>query len=102
LILDAPALPKSRCGQRCIGSRLAADLHWKVEPDALMPMARDACSGLGAAQLTRTTSRGLARSRTAPSATMARPREFVSWPVRERVNPGTWEILGFRTGFYPP
>ena len=40
LILDAPALPKSRCGQRCIGSRLAADLHWKVEPDALMPMAR--------------------------------------------------------------
>ena len=40
LILDAPALPKSRCGQRCIGSRLAADLHWKVDPDALLPMAR--------------------------------------------------------------
>ena len=48
-------------------------------------VATDVPSGLGAAQLTRTTSRGLARSRTPPSATMARPTEFVSWPVRERV-----------------
>ena len=54
---------------------------------ALWHVATDVPSGLGAAQLTRTTSRGLARSLTPPSETMARPTEFVSWPVRERVNP---------------
>ena len=69
LILDAPALPKSRCGQRCIGSRLAADLHWKVEPDALMPMAR--CTGCVQRP----------RSRSAHAHDLSRPGALADGPV---------------------
>ena len=60
-------------------------------------VATDVPSGLGAAQLTRTASRGLARSLTAPSATMARPTKFVSWNVRERVKDFAQTFIHYST-----